>query len=157
LLFAIKRRGVNVSYKRAILQQVGPQDESLFRGEDVDFNWRVKKLGYEVYYDPAIKVRHYHRPSLKQFVNQFYMYGRAYYLVRRKWPEMYCVYPQRVSSIKDLLKAMYFVASTVFEPVLIAAKMQRLADRLASLPTIYALHIAWKLGMLVQRYKRENA
>src|SRR5215813_5286080 len=29
--------GVNVSYKRAALDKVGPQDETLFRGEDVDF------------------------------------------------------------------------------------------------------------------------
>jgi glycosyltransferase involved in cell wall biosynthesis len=38
--------GVNVSYKRSVLMEVGLQDETLFRGEDVDFNWRIKKLGY---------------------------------------------------------------------------------------------------------------
>ena len=86
--------GVNVSYKREVLDQIGAQDETLFRGEDVDFNWRVQQAGYTVYFDPSIKVHHHHRPTLKGFLNQHYMYGRAYFHVRRKWPEMYCVYPR---------------------------------------------------------------
>ena len=76
--------GVNVAYRKTVLEQLGKQDESLFRGEDVDFNWRVKQLGFEVFYDPMIKVCHHHRPSLVQFMRQHYMYGRAYYLVREK-------------------------------------------------------------------------
>ncbi|MHB9034779.1 MAG: glycosyltransferase family 2 protein [Anaerolineae bacterium] len=143
--------GVNVSYKRAAVQQVGPQDETLFRGEDVDYNWRVKKLGYEIYYDPAIQVRHYHRPTFRQFVNQFYMYGRAYYLVRRKWPEMYCVYPHKITRFRDVLKLLYFLLSTLFEPFKISRKMPGFYDRMISLPIIYTLHIAWKYGMLVQK------
>lgn len=149
--------GVNVSYKHAVLQQLGPQDETLFRGEDVDFNWRVKKLGYEVYYDPSIRVLHHHRPNLRQFINQFYMYGRAYYLVRRKWPEMYCVYPHRISSLKALLKALYVIGSTLYEPILLASRLHGTGDRIAALPVMYALHISWKVGMVVQRCTPEPA
>lgn len=45
--------GVNASYKRRVVEQVGMQDETLFRGEDVDYNWRIKQLGFEIYYDPG--------------------------------------------------------------------------------------------------------
>lgn len=145
--------GVNVSYKRSVLQSLGPQDETLFRGEDVDFNWRIKKLGYEIYYDPAIKVLHYHRPDLKQSIVQFYMYGRAYYLVRGKWKEMYCIYPHGILRFRDLLKLVYFMASTVFEPFLSSMKMPIWTDRIIALPVFYALHIAWKSGMLVQKIR----
>jgi GT2 family glycosyltransferase len=146
--------GVNVSYKREVLQAVGSQDETLFRGEDVDFNWRIKKLGYEIYYAPDIKVLHYHRPNLKQFIYQFYMYGRAYYLVRRKWPEMYCVYPHGIKSLRDLLKFIYFsLVSTVFDPFASAIKMSARLDRVLALPVGYALHIAWKSGMIVQKLR----
>ena len=116
--------GVNVSFKRHVLQNVGSQDETLFRGEDVDFNWRVKQLGYEVYYHPAIKVLHHHRPTVSQFVHQFYMYGRAYYLVRRKWPDMYCVYPHQVTKLKDVLKMINFVARIFYQPLLQAVKIK---------------------------------
>lgn len=147
--------GVNVSYKRSVLQAVGLQDETLFRGEDVDFNWRIKKLGYEIYYHPAIKVLHHHRPNLKQFIYQFYMYGRAYYLVRRKWPEMYCVYPHGISRSRDFLKLGYFLLSTVFEPFRSAMRMQVRTDKILTLPAAYAIHIAWKVGMAVQKLQEE--
>src|SRR5262249_40639034 len=103
--------GVNISYKRQMVEKVGLQDETLFRGEDVDYNWRVQKLGYKVYFDPQIKVHHHHRPTLKGFLNQHYMYGRAYYLVRRKWQDMYCVYPHSFRRIRDVLKAGNFIAA----------------------------------------------
>jgi len=143
--------GVNVSYKRSILLAVGPQDEALFRGEDVDFNWRIKKLGYEIYYSPDIKVLHYHRPNLKQFINQFFMYGRAFYLVRRKWPEMYCMYPHQISRLKDVLKLLYFTVSTLIDPFISAMKMATFVDRILAIPVLYALHIAWKSGILIQK------
>ena len=144
--------GVNVSYKRSVLQVVGLQDETLFRGEDVDFNWRIKKLGYEIYYDPEIKVLHHQRPNLGQLLNQFYMYGRAYYLVRRKWPDMYCVYPREISRLKDVLKLIYFMISTLSEPFISATKMSTWADRILALPVSYALHIVWKSGIVIQKF-----
>jgi len=143
--------GVNVSYKRFVLLEAGPQDETLFRGEDVDINWRIKKLGYEIYYDPEIKVLHSHRPTLTQSLNQFFMYGRAYYLVRRKWPEMYCLYPHQITRLKDVLKLLYFIVSTLFEPFIPALKMSTWFDRIAALPVLFALHLAWKCGMVVQK------
>ncbi len=142
--------GVNVSYKREALQKVGLQDVTLFRGEDVDFNWRIKRLGYEIYYDPKIKVLHDHRPNLQQTLNQFYMYGRAYYLVRQKWPDMYCVYPRKIGKIKDFLKLLFFVCSTGWEPFMMAMKLQRSLDRFSALPVTYAMHISWKAGIIYE-------
>jgi GT2 family glycosyltransferase len=142
--------GVNISYKREVVERIGPQDETLFRGEDVDYNWRVKELGYEIYYDPTIKVYHYHRPTLRGFLNQHYMYGRAYYLVRRKWPEMYCVYPHDIHRFKDTLKAVDFVAALFYQPVLSALSLPRWGDRILALPALFAAGLAWKGGMLIQ-------
>jgi GT2 family glycosyltransferase len=147
--------GVNASYKLPVLRSVGQQDENLFRGEDVDFNWRIKQLGYEIYYHPAVKVLHHHRPTLRQIIDQFYMYGRAYYLVRRKWPEMYCVYPRKISSTKDVFKLIYFLLTTLFDPFLSAQKMPSWSDRILALPVFFSLHITWKSGMLVQKIVTE--
>jgi len=143
--------GVNVSYKREVIEQVGPQDEALFRGEDVDYNWRVKRLGYDVYYDPAIKVVHHHRSSLSQFLHQHYMYGRAYYLVRQKWPDMYCVYPHGFTRSKDVLKAINVFASIIYKPLLQARELPSLRDRLLGYPILVAIQLAWKGGMLSER------
>lgn len=142
--------GVNVSYKRQVIEQVGLQDETLFRGEDVDYNWRAQKLGWTVRYEPSLKVLHHHRPTLRGLVHQHYMYGRAYYLVRRKWQEMYCVYPHSVRSGKDALKAANFVAAAFYEPFQYAGRMSGWGSKLASLPILFANQVAWRGGMVRQ-------
>lgn len=144
--------GVNVSYKREVLQKIGPQDTTLFRGEDVDFNWRVKKLGYEVYYDPAIKIIHHHRPSLRKLWRQTYMYGRAYFLVRRKWQDMYAVYPRRLNSVRSFLKLAHFGVSTLYQPTLAAMKMPAWWDRLRAIPILIINDAVWKSGMVYQGF-----
>ena len=96
--------GVNSSYKKEVIESVGEYDETLFRGEDVDYNWRAIQKGWDVLFCPEIKVKHLHRPTWKGFFQQHFMYGRAHYLVRKKWPEMYSHYPLKISSIKSLLK-----------------------------------------------------
>ena len=142
--------GVNISYKREVVQRIGLQDENLFRGEDVDYNWRLLQLGYKIYFDPSIKVYHHHRPTLKAFLNQHYMYGRAYYLVRRKWPEMYCVYPHGFRKSKDFLKLVNFILALLYQPFLSAKNLFRLRDRIAALPLLFLLGFVWKMGMISQ-------
>lgn len=43
--------GVNSSYKRNVIAKVGKYDTEMFRGEDVDYNWRCIKAGYKVLSD----------------------------------------------------------------------------------------------------------
>ena len=142
--------GVNISYKKNVLDKIGQQDVNLFRGEDVDYNWRVKELGFDILYDPSIKVKHHHRPSLCKFWHQNYMYGRAYYRVRKKWPEMYCVYPHQIKTAKDLLKLGYFFVAIIYEPITFALRMPGLVDNVFALPVLFINQIAWKFGMLQQ-------
>ena len=142
--------GVNISYKRDVVERVGGLDESLLRGEDVDYNWRVKRLGYEVYFDPAVRVYHHHRPAWGGLLRQQYMYGRGYYLVRRKWPDMYCVYPHRIRKFKDVLKAGNLLASVVYQPVLKGLRLPSTGSRLAALPLLFATSLAWRSGLLAQ-------
>ena len=148
--------GVNVSYKRVVLEKIGGQDESLFRGEDVDFNWRVRKAGYKVYFDPTVKVIHHHRPDLMQFLRQHYMYGRAYYLVRHKWPDMYCVYPRQLRSLRDVLKGIHFFLAAVYEPALYASRLKSVRDKITAWPILFINQCVWRGGMIVQRLLREN-
>jgi len=96
--------GVNSSYKKEVIEMIGDYDETLFRGEDVDYNWRAIQSGWDVLYCPEIKVKHLHRLTWKGLFQQHFMYGRAHYLVRKKWPKMYSHYPLKIASIKSLFK-----------------------------------------------------
>jgi GT2 family glycosyltransferase len=146
--------GVNVSYKCHLVEKLGWQDETLFRGEDVDYNWRIWQLGYKVYFDPKIKVLHHHRSTLTKLLDQFYMYGRAYYLVRRKWPEMYCVYPHQLRTGKDVLKGGYFFLRWIVEPIKASLRMDQLADKVRALPILILVDLAWQRGIWDQRFSR---
>lgn len=144
--------GVNIAYKREVLERIGFQDETLFRGEDVDFNWRLLQTGYKICFHPAIKVFHHHRPTLRGVLNQHYMYGRAYYRVRRKWPEMYCVYPHGIRRKKDVLKAVNFIVALFYQPVLSCRRLPSIGAGLAALPILFMAGVAWKAGMLLQLF-----
>ena len=149
--------GVNISYKREVIEKVGLQDETLFRGEDVDFNWRVKQLGYEIYFDPQIKVYHHHRTTLVRFLNQHYMYGRAYFLVRRKWPEMYCIYPHTFHRAKDLAKSINAVIGPFYQPFSQLRKMNtNFGDCLLLWMLLFSGGLSWRLGMLAQRVQQTD-
>lgn len=145
--------GVNVSYKREVVEKIGLQDEGLFRGEDVDYNWRVQVAGYTVFFDPAIKVYHHHRPTFRALLRQHYMYGRAYFRVRRKWPEMYCVYPHRLHQPKDLAKAVNFFAALLYQPLLNGQRIATVPDRIKAIPALIGLEVAWRVGMVDQGLK----
>lgn len=147
--------GVNVAYRREVIEQIGLQDTVLLRGEDVDYNWRVKRAGYRVLYHPAIRVYHHHRPTLRAFLRQHYMYGRGYFLVRRKWPDIYAAYPRNLSSPRMLLKLVYFGLMTFYEPVRTAFEMPRRGDRLRAVPVLLANRLAWTCGVLYQ-FSRER-
>jgi GT2 family glycosyltransferase len=147
--------GVNMSYKRAAVERARPHDESFSRGEEVDYNWRVKQLGYQIYYDPAPRVRHHHRATLRGLWYQFFMYGRGYYLVRRKWPQMHCIYPHSLSSPRALFKLLNFVLTLSYNPIQFAWRSPRFTDRIAAVPIIFMAMLAWRLGVLRQKFNRD--
>jgi len=143
--------GVNISYKRIVVEQLGLQDETLFRGEDVDYNWRVKNLGYEIYYDPDVRVLHHHRTTWHELLRQQYMYGRAYYLVRSKWQHMYSIYPHSLRNGRDIVKAMNFALAPFYLPLLAAHTLEDKGDRLLAVSLLFAAEIVWRAGMIRQR------
>jgi len=80
------------------------------------------------------------------------MYGRAYYLVRRKWLDMYCVYPHGLRRPKDFLKAVNFVMAAFYEPLLSAGRLARSSDKLLVCPILFANQLAWRGGMVRQKW-----
>jgi GT2 family glycosyltransferase len=147
--------GVNISYRKDVLRMIGPQDEILFRGEDVDFNWRLLSLGKKILYSPDVKVYHHHRPTFGGLVHQQYMYGRAYVLVRRKHPDMYSILPKAPWSMMEIARGMKFLAATVYEPLATVSRLHGF-DRFLALPFVALLEMAWRWGMVRQLLMRRG-
>ena len=143
--------GVNSSYKKRVIKEIGKYDETLFRGEDVDYNWRAIQKGWKVLFHPEVKVHHIHRSTWKGLFYQHYMYGRAHYLVRSKWENMYSPYPKKITSFYFLLK---WAASWTWIPIFDA---HRKAKKISMFPNgfdiliIFLINLTNRFGSYYQR------
>lgn len=142
--------GVNSSYKKEVVKTLGDYDITLFRGEDVDYNWRAIQEGWKVLFIPSIKVYHHHRASWKGLFNQHYMYGRAYYLVRKKWTNMYCAYPRKIDSPKMFLKAIFYWVQPFFDGYTKLKYVPGFINKIVSYSIIVAIQYNWRKGVLDQ-------
>ncbi|EMY34379.1 glycosyl transferase family 2 [Arthrobacter crystallopoietes BAB-32] len=62
-------------FRREALDAVGHFEETLWRGQDWDMCLRLRQAGYDVWFDPGLKVTYWPRSSWSKLVRQFYAAG----------------------------------------------------------------------------------
>ena len=62
-------------FTRDVLNHVGKMNETLPRGEDNEFNFRIRKAGYSILFDPEIMATYYARETFKGSVKQMFANG----------------------------------------------------------------------------------
>lgn len=65
------------AFPRKMIEEIGGMREDLPRGEDNEFNSRIKKAGYSIYFDPRIECVYYARPNLKASCKQMFANGES--------------------------------------------------------------------------------
>ena len=74
----------NSAYRKRVLEEVGGFDETLWPGEDVDLDFRIRQRGYKLIYNPRALVRHYRPATYGGFARMMRRYGAsAWHLFRR--------------------------------------------------------------------------
>ena len=144
--------GVNCSYKQEVVKQVGNYDEDLFRGEDVDYNWRALLCGWKVLAIPDIKVYHINRPNWSGLCYQQFMYGRAHYLVRKKWPAMYSHYPRKINSIKSLFKWIASWTIIPFDDSIKKNNRYNVQNNGFDVLLVFSINLLNRIGTMYQRF-----
>lgn len=61
--------------RRSVFDEVGGFDESVRRGEDWELNLRIRRAGYQVWFDPELSATYWPRESWVRLVRQFYATG----------------------------------------------------------------------------------
>ena len=74
------------AFPRKVLDEIGPMNEKLSRGEDNEYNARIRNAGYKIYFDPQIISTYYSRPTLTSSVHQMYRNGRSIGVLLRTFP-----------------------------------------------------------------------
>lgn len=77
------------SFRREVLDRVGPFDEALAVVEDLDMNTRIRKAGYRLLLDPSIRFWYLPRPSLGALWRQIYTVGLVKARILRKHPDIF--------------------------------------------------------------------
>ena len=77
------------SFRRAVLDRVGPFDETLAVVEDLDMNTRIRKAGYRLLLDPSIRFWYLPRPSLGELWRQIFAVGLVKARILRKHPDIF--------------------------------------------------------------------
>jgi GT2 family glycosyltransferase len=78
--------GAAMLLRREAAQRVGGFDEAYFMYvEDVDICWRLREAGYQVVYDPAMRLLHHiGKTSSQQSVRMLYQHHRSMFIFYRK-------------------------------------------------------------------------
>ncbi len=80
------------------LCQVGLLDETYFMyGEDLDLALRIKRRGWQVYYNPGVRVLHYKRAASQNSAKAQWEFWRAAYIFYRKHYAATTAWPLRLA------------------------------------------------------------
>ena len=74
------------SFRRELVEQIGPFDESLLTNEDYEFNTRVRQSGGTVWLDPAIRSVYFSRSTFGALARQYWRYGFWKLRMLRRYP-----------------------------------------------------------------------
>ena len=78
----------NYIIKKSIVNEI-KFHETLWPGEDVEFDIRVRKAGYKILYAPDVVVWHHRRPRPTAFLKQMFNYGKTRAQVTKMHPSSF--------------------------------------------------------------------
>ena len=74
------------SFRRLLVEKIGPYDESLLTNEDYEFNNRLRLSGGVIWLDPSIRSYYFARSTLKDLARQYWRYGYWKACMLRRFP-----------------------------------------------------------------------
>lgn len=161
------------AFPRGVIEKIGGMREDLPRGEDNEFNSRIRKNGYRIYFDPAIICTYYARPTVSKSCKQMFANGLSIGNLLRTTPEAvgirHLVPFAFVSSLMLSLVLSVFIPhmTWVFIGVL---SLYLIADIIASLSAsrqygwkfmtilpilFFSIHLSYGWGTIVGLFKNQ--
>ena len=150
------------SYPTALLRELGGWNGSLRSNEDFELDYRIRASGYELLFDPKIRIIWETRETIPDLFRQYRRYGRGKADVARLHPRSleprHLAAPGFVLGLAGALVAAPrrpkaaatvvgpYVAALLGASALVAARVRdvRAASRLPS--AFLAMHLGWGLG-----------
>jgi succinoglycan biosynthesis protein ExoA len=157
-------------FKREALERVGGYDESFIRAQDWELNYRIRKTGGLIWFDPRLEVTYRPRSTVKALAKQYFEYGRWRKEVARTYPETkslrYLAPPFTVLALifsmlglvtgyltGFALYQVFFIPiigylSLIFIGALVIFNKQKLFTVLWQPVVLLIMHMSWGVGFL---------
>ena len=74
------------TFRRDVLNEMGGYDATLIRNQDYELNWRLRKSGKIVWFDPELVVLYRPRGTFRALARQYFDYGRWKSVVLMRHP-----------------------------------------------------------------------
>ncbi len=149
------------AFKREAILQAGGFDERYTRAQDWELNYRLRKNGGLIYFDPRLQVTYRPRPNLRKLAKQYFQYGTWRRVVSRSHSGTinlrYLAPPVTLLGCVISLLAGSFIHPILYIPlavyglfvaasaVLISRSVRELISLFAIIPT---MHFAWGAGFI---------
>ncbi len=135
-------------FRKSVLDELGGFDPAWVRGQDWELNQRIRKAGYQVWFDPRLQVGYYPRSTWEDLARQFFKTGMWRGALTRNNPAdssvRYWIPPVLVLSLVwGLPLALYLMAIGFYVFTRSGPSNNVKAWLMVVLPT---MHFAWGLG-----------
>lgn len=158
------------TFRKPALERVGYFDESFIRAQDWEMNYRIRKTGGKIWFNPDLVVSYRPRKNLLQLAKQYFEYGQWRKQVTKTYPETvsmrYLAPPITVSGlIAGFIMVLFskildinwlqigWLAPLVYLTVILLAFLS-IGSKIGLLSRVYLLlvlptmHLSWGVGFL---------
>ena len=158
---------VYAAYRRELFDVVGFFEENFTISEDAEFNWRLRKAGYKIFFSPKIKSYYYPRKELKKFIYQMFRYGILRVNVLKKhfsaFKISHIVPPlfvlsliilfaltllSKIDTVYVLIFILFYLVANLIGTLLKMNKENLLYVLIVPI-IIFLMHFSWGLGFIV--------
>jgi glycosyltransferase involved in cell wall biosynthesis len=158
------------TFRKSALERVGYFDESFIRAQDWEMNYRIRKTGGKIWFNPDLVVSYRPRKNILQLAKQYFEYGQWRKQVTKTYPETvsmrYLAPPVTVSGlIAGFVMVLFskildinwlqigWLAPLIYLTVILLAFLSigskiGLLSRLYLLLVLPTMHLSWGVGFL---------
>lgn len=164
----------HAAYDHSIFDIIGYFDENSKISEDAEFNWRLRKAGYKIYFTPKIISYYFPRNSLTRLIKQFFRYGILRVNVIKKHLDA-IKFLHLIPSVSIILFIILLLLGIIEKRflyiILFLGGLYLIVNMISSLsicfkndvryililPIIFiSIHMSWGIGFIVGLFKSQN-
>jgi succinoglycan biosynthesis protein ExoA len=148
-------------FRREALVAAGGFDERFTRAQDWELNFRLRKNGGTIFFDPRLHVTYRPRPNLKKLAHQYFEYGRWRRVVSRSHlgtinyryaaPPLAVIGTFASIALGIFFSPLLFIPAAIYALFITGASLaisQTISEFFLLLVIMPTMHFSWGLGFL---------